>query len=171
MADVRQYRTLASATSARVAAATGVTVPVQLILATIQAESSGNPRATRREPDGRISRGLMQVLEGTARELGLRDPQQLYVPAIAIEVGTYYLAQQLKRYGGRVAHAIAAYNAGSVRFTPQEKYVNQRYVDKVLGIMRALERQAGGTPSWVLLAIAGTLVVSASRRARRAHAA
>ena len=89
-------------------------VDAYLIKAVIHAESAFNPRA--RSPKNAI--GLMQVLPGTARDLGLSAQptasveQLLTDPRVSIVVGTKYLAEQLERFGGNVELAIAAYNAG-----------------------------------------------------------
>lgn len=167
MASVDRYRTLAGSAATRWGRALGVVVPVELVLAIIHAESSGNPQAVRREPDGRVSRGLMQVLEGTARELGVLDPQLLHVPAIGIDAGVHYLAKQLKRYGGSAARAVAAYNAGSARYDERERFVNQAYVDKVLGYLRG----AGGAATSIAIGFAilfGGLLLSRQLRRRAA---
>lgn len=107
-----------------------------LIKAHIKAESNWDVNASRYEAlKGDASWGLMQVMLSTAKAV-LNQPNlnttQLVQPRVNIEAGTSYIAQNLKRYGGVVADAIAAYNAGSARFLPDGyTYVNQPYVDKV----------------------------------------
>ena len=65
--------------------------------------------------------GLMQIMpatgRGLARELGIRGFQtvQLEEPEINVAMGTRYIAQQLRRFDGREADALAAYNAGASR--------------------------------------------------------
>lgn len=94
-------------------------VPVELIVATIAAESGGDPNARRAEP--RIndeSVGLMQTLVGTARQaLGNRtlDGDDLLRPEISIEAGTAYIAQQRGLSHFDPPLVAAAYNAGSLR--------------------------------------------------------
>jgi soluble lytic murein transglycosylase-like protein len=135
---------LAAGAAAKWSAALGVAVPPELVLAIIAIESHGDTNAVGTSGE----RGLMQVMPGTARELGLTDPSLLADPVIGVYYGTEYLAQQLQRYGGKIPPAVAAYNAGSARYTDDEKFVNQPYVDRVLERFRQLTQ--GGTPGLAL---------------------
>ncbi len=62
--------------------------------------------------------GLMQIQEETAtdcaKKLGLDVviPDDLYIPDININIGTYYLSWLLDRYDGDISIAVAAYNGG-----------------------------------------------------------
>lgn len=53
--------------------------------------------------------GLFQLMEGTAADLGVEDRLNPYQSASG---GARYIAQNLKKYGGDVTKALAAYNAG-----------------------------------------------------------
>lgn len=75
-----------------------------LLSAVAKAESRYNPRAV--SSAGAI--GLMQLMPGTARSLGV-DPTS---PAQAVDGAARLLASHLRSYGGRVDWALAAYNAG-----------------------------------------------------------
>ena len=55
--------------------------------------------------------GVSQIMPGTARTLGLRNP---FDPIANLRAGARYLRQQLDRFG-RVDLALAAYNAGPER--------------------------------------------------------
>ena len=94
-------------------------VPVELIVATIAAESSGDPNARRAEP--RIkdeSVGLMQTLVKTARGALGRSTlkaDDLLDPATSIAAGTAYIAQQRTQTHFDPPLVAAAYNAGSLR--------------------------------------------------------
>jgi soluble lytic murein transglycosylase-like protein len=83
---------------------------VDLLASIVKVESGGRSRAVSRAG----ARGLMQLMPGTARDLGVEDAFQ---PSQNIAAGTAYLDALLLRYdpaGDRrgLDMAIAAYNAG-----------------------------------------------------------
>ncbi|PNG26721.1 transglycosylase SLT domain-containing protein [Methylocella silvestris] len=101
------------------AAAQKYGVPVELIVATIATESGGDPTARRFEPKiNDQSVGLMQTLVGTARG-ALRRPtltaDDLLDPAVSINAGTAYIAEQRGSTHFDPPLVAAAYNAGSIR--------------------------------------------------------
>ena len=78
-----------------------------LIRAVAQVESGGNPRAV--SPAG--AQGLMQLMPGTAKEVGVRNTLN---PEESIQGGTQYLIQNLEKFKD-VNLALAGYNAGPAR--------------------------------------------------------
>lgn len=76
-----------------------------LVRALIHAESGFNAKARSRKG----AMGLMQLMPGTARDMGVADPA---LPDLNIRGGTKYLASLLLRFRGDVKLALAAYNAG-----------------------------------------------------------
>ncbi|MEO8499691.1 MAG: lytic transglycosylase domain-containing protein [Vicinamibacteria bacterium] len=81
-------------------------LPRSLVRAVARAESALDPAAI--SPKGAM--GVMQLMPHTATQLGVRDA---FDPAENIDAGARLLRQLLERYDGRVAEALAAYNAGS----------------------------------------------------------
>jgi len=76
--------------------------------------------------------GLMQIMGGTARELGFKGFFPLLCePEIGIKYGILYLHKKYKAYGN-VTTAIAAYNFGVVQRITDKTFINQKYVNKVL---------------------------------------
>ncbi|MFF2482852.1 lytic transglycosylase domain-containing protein [Paenibacillus sp. NPDC058071] len=110
-----------------------------LVKSVIRTESGFNANAV----SSAGAKGLMQLMDGTARSLGVTDS---FDPQQNIEGGTRYLAYLLGKYNGNEQVALAAYNAGPGRIdrlgisTNAELAANahrlpdetRRYVTKVL---------------------------------------
>lgn len=79
-----------------------------LIRSMIKFESSRNPKATGPQTKYGKAKGLMQLIDSTAKELGVTDP---YDPVQNIEGGKKYILQMLKKYKNTNL-ALAAYNWG-----------------------------------------------------------
>lgn len=112
-------------------------VEAAIIASVIQRESSGQPNTKTWEANvNDWSWGLMQIRTTTAQWRGFKGkPEELLDPKINIYWGTEYLAYQLARYAHgehMIKDAIAAYNAGTAKYTKKGAYINQDYVDFVL---------------------------------------
>jgi Rod binding domain-containing protein len=80
-------------------------VPTSLINAVIGAESAGKNEAVSKAG----AKGLMQLMDGTAKDLGVSNS---FDPKQNIEAGTKYLSQLLNKYDGNIDLTLAAYNSG-----------------------------------------------------------
>ncbi len=89
-----------------------------LALGLIRQESNFNTEAL--SPVG--ARGLMQLMPGTAKavatrlgDMAVNIPALSTDPAYNMRLGTAYLADLMKQFGGAVPYAVAGYNAGPGR--------------------------------------------------------
>lgn len=108
-------------------------VSPSLVAAVVRAESGFDPKAVSKAG----AKGLMQLMDDTARTLGVTDP---FNPNQNIDGGTRFLSGLLKRYNGNTTLALAAYNAGEGAV---EKYAGippyketKDFVSSVLGYWR-----------------------------------
>lgn len=147
-----------------VSTARGAQVPPELVLGIIEAESGGDPHATRinatypytmmqaKRPAGcsvdmermcqKTAWGLMQVIGATARELGFDGwLSELVSPETNIRLGIEFLRRKMSQYFERdgIEGVAAAYNGGAPRRRPDGKFVNQSYVDKVMEAAKRFE--------------------------------
>ena len=98
--DPRDVRTLAAAAAKRHG------LDPALVLAVVSVESGFRTDAV----SNKGAQGLMQLMPGTARELGVKDPLD---PAANLDGGTRYLNGLIRQYNGDLKRALAAYNAGA----------------------------------------------------------
>lgn len=124
--------------------ATRHNVELELILAVVRVESNFNPNAV--SSSGAV--GLMQLMPGTARDLGLKVPRyrnvlkpshneridERFNPRKNMVAGVTYLKTQLRRYDGSYVRAAAAYYVGpaNVRISGSIPRRADRYAGKVL---------------------------------------
>ena len=80
-------------------------IPEELIKSVITVESAGKADAK----SGAGAKGLMQLMDGTAKDLGVSNS---FDPYQNIMGGAKYLKMMLDRYEGDLELALAAYNAG-----------------------------------------------------------
>ena len=104
-------------------------VDPELVRAMVEVESGFVIEAV--SPKG--AQGLMQIMPGTGKDLGLTEP---FEPGPNIEAGVRYMRAMLDRYGDANL-ALAAYNAGPGRVTAKGGVPDipetRDYVAKVMG--------------------------------------
>ncbi len=117
-------------------------LPIELVLAVIQVESSGYNFAF--SSAGAL--GLMQLVpetaEGVARRIGLHwvGPATLFDPVFNVRLGVVYLRELIDRYGS-VTTALAAYNWGPTRIAEslrREEPLPAFYARRVLSVYEAV---------------------------------
>ena len=140
---------------------------MDLLAAQLYAESNFNPFA--RSPAG--AQGIAQFMPGTARAYGLANP---FDPERAIDAQARLMGDLLKRFGGRPALALAAYNAGPGavdRHGGVPPFGETRaYVAKILGLLGGAG-QIPGRRSSMRLVESAHCRLRTFVRSRAAHAA
>jgi hypothetical protein len=113
---------------ARAASKEGVST--DLLKAVVKQESRGDPCAV----SAKGAMGLMQLMPGTATDLGVVNP---FDPAENLMAGAKMLGQLLQKYAGDVSLALGAYNSGPKTvdsyggLPPYPE--TQTYVDRIMG--------------------------------------
>ncbi len=113
-------------------------LPSALVMAVIKMESNCVPWAV--SPKGAM--GLMQLMPGTATDLGVRDP---FNPRENILAGCRYLRTLVDQFQGSLPLAVAAYNAGNRRviaagYTIPPIKETQEFVSGVMGLYYLMEK-------------------------------
>ena len=119
-------------------------VDISLLLAIVYVESNFNPSAVSKTGAG----GLMQMVPGTARELGLKVPRyanklkpnldakvdERFHPQKNLHAGLTYFNKLLKKYLGNVTLALGAYNVGPGKVRIRGPLISRgrKYAKKVL---------------------------------------
>jgi Rod binding domain-containing protein len=107
----------------------------KLIKAVIIQESGGDPKAV----SSKGAKGLMQLMDGTAKMLGVTDPFDIRQNIFG---GAKYLASLLKKFDGNLKNALAAYNAGPSSVTkhagvpPYDE--TKKYINSIINILGGL---------------------------------
>ncbi len=89
-------------------AASETNIDPYLIFAIIKQESKFDKYATSKKE----AKGLMQILDSTAKEIAQTEDIDLYDAKTNISIGTKYFKSLVDRYEGNIHLAICAYNAG-----------------------------------------------------------
>lgn len=124
-------------------------VETALVHAVVRAESAFDHLAV----SSAGAQGLMQLMPGTAQEVGVRD---VFHPQQNLEGGVYYLRSLLDRFNGDYRLALAGYNAGPgavERFGGVPPYTETMdYVERVFRYRQEYLLSQRGRPQRVLVA-------------------
>lgn len=112
-------------------------VPSELVEALITVESGFNTNAV--SPKG--ARGLMQLMPATARHYGMKNEQELHVPALNLDMGVRHLKDLLSLHQGQMVLAIASYNAGQYAIAKHGQRI-PRYHETMLYVPAVLAEMA-----------------------------
>ena len=114
-------------------------VPVDLLKAVAQVESSNRARVIARNTNGSLDIGFMQINDWWLPALAAQGigKNELLDACTNLHVGAWILKQGIDRYGYNW-QGIGAYGAGT---SPKKDHVRMRYANKVF---RALGRQPAG---------------------------
>lgn len=128
-----------------------------VVLGVIRQESAFDTHADSRAG----ARGLMQIMPAVGRELAAQrgmaalPADRLYDPTLNIDLGCQLFADELRRAGGSLPQALAAYNAGSEpaekwqrRLHPEEPPELYLDVAEYLETRNYLERVLGGAATY-----------------------
>lgn len=114
-------------------------LPMAFLKAVAKVESNFNPRAVSRAN----AKGLMQIIDPTARDLNVEDP---FDPEQAIFGGARYLRTLANLFDGDLALTAAAYNAGPERVKKSGGVPKipetMRYVERVLEMYRFYSKRS-----------------------------
>lgn len=113
-------------------------LPMTFLKAVAKVESNFNPRAV----SSANAKGLMQIIDATARLLNVQDP---FDPEQSIFGGARYLRTLANMFDGDLALTAAAYNAGPERVKKAGRVPKipetMRYVERVLEMYRFYEKR------------------------------
>ena len=109
-----------------------VELPPGLLSAVCYVESRHKHKAINLNDGGEDSLGVCQIKLNTARLVGFKGTnKQLMHPTTNALYAAKYLKKQLLRYNNDPRKAVAAYNAGKVRYNKDGLIMNRLYVAKV----------------------------------------